>query len=98
MRPSDIERINLDESICDHYTDKVILKVVGPKEKRLGQFLPGILLPTTNILTVLLAVGAPLLLRVTTLGVLPALLLLLLPTTALGEEMKCKKCQKVFKP
>ena len=37
MRPSDIERINLDESICDHYTDKVILKVVGPKEKRLGQ-------------------------------------------------------------
>jgi hypothetical protein len=39
MRPLDIERINLDESICDHYTDKVILKVVGPKEKRLGQWI-----------------------------------------------------------
>jgi len=43
--------------------------------------LPGILLPTKNLLTVLLAVGAPLLLRLlTTLGVPPALLLLKLLT------------------
>jgi hypothetical protein len=39
MRPFDIERINLDESICDIITDKVILKIVGPKEKRLGQWI-----------------------------------------------------------
>lgn len=37
MRPSDIERINLDESVCTTFSDKVILKVVAPKEKRLGQ-------------------------------------------------------------
>ena len=37
MRPSDIERINLDESVCTTFSDKVILKVVSPKEKRLGQ-------------------------------------------------------------
>jgi hypothetical protein len=37
MRPTDIERINLHESVCKTFSDKVIVKVVAPKEKRLGQ-------------------------------------------------------------
>jgi hypothetical protein len=37
VRLSDIERIDLDESVCTTFADKVILKVVAPKEKRLGQ-------------------------------------------------------------
>ena len=36
MRPSDIERVDLDKSSL-HLQDKVALTVVAPKEKRLGQ-------------------------------------------------------------
>jgi hypothetical protein len=36
MRPSDIERVDLDKSSL-HLQDKVVLTVVAPKEKRLGQ-------------------------------------------------------------
>jgi hypothetical protein len=36
LRPSDIERIDLDESDWTSYTDRILLQVVAPKEKRLS--------------------------------------------------------------
>ena len=37
MRPSNIERIDLDQSSTSHFDDRIVLIVVAPKEKRLSQ-------------------------------------------------------------
>ena len=37
MRPSDIERIDMDKSTCTDIRDRIVFTVVAPKEKRLGQ-------------------------------------------------------------